>query len=300
MHTLFAIEPQAINNWHDLRYALEKFGYSKGLLIASFPKAWMRLVMEACEGNGLGDVELTRIEEKLLQAKEDRLVRLGLPFAGHDWLDNARQEAVRASLSAVLVKDKSDEELFHCLAEADEALFNNRRDTQVKRTAQALASAARHVLLSSDRITLIDPYFQPKSQCCKVLEEMVALCCAANHRLTQVNIFAARSKDLRAVERITADYQELLAATLKTGVRVQVYLLPDEALDEDFHARYLLGLRAGLRFDRGFLEPMDHFQREHLTDVACLDDAMVAHLHSRYLRYEGGVDGVQSITLPVA
>jgi len=27
MHAIFAIEPEAINNWHDLRYAVEKFGY---------------------------------------------------------------------------------------------------------------------------------------------------------------------------------------------------------------------------------------------------------------------------------
>jgi hypothetical protein len=299
MHALFAIEPQAINNWHDLRYALEKFGYSKGLLIARFPKTWMRLVMEACQCNGLGDVELKRIEEKLRQAKDDRLVRMGLPFAGDDWLGNAKNDAVRESLSAILVRDKFEAERFHCLAEVDEALFDNRRDVQVKRNAQALAEAARYVLLSSDRIVLVDPYFQAKPKCCKVLQAMVDLCREQEHRLVEVSIFTAQSTDERRVDLIAADYESMLEGVLDQGVCLHIHLLPDAALGQDFHARYVFSQRAGLRFDRGFVEPPDHGQREHLTDVACLDESRVAELNSRYLATEDGLADAENISLPL-
>lgn len=299
MHTIFAIEPDAINNWQDLRYALEKFGYSKGLLIARYPKSWMRMVMDSCRSNGVGDVEIKRIEEKLRQAKDDRLVRMGLPFAGNDWLGNAKTDAVLESLSAVLVREKSEDGRFHCLAEIEEALFDNRRDIQVKRNAQALAEAARYVLLSSDRIVLVDPYFQAKPKCCRVLGEMIAICREQKHSVADVSIFSARSTDERPVDLIAADYARLLEGMLEQDIRLRIYLLPDVGLDFDFHARYVLSQRAGLRFDRGFVEPPDHGEREHMTDIACLDEGRVSELGSRYLDFEDKQVGVECISLPL-
>lgn len=296
MHAIFAIEPDAINNWQDLKYALEKFGYSKGLLIARFPKTWMRLVIEACKRNGVRDVELKRIEEKLRQAKDDRLVRMGLPFTGDDWLINAKNDVVCDSLSAVLVRDKLETDRFHCLADVDEALFDNRRDVQVKRNAETLAETAHYVLLSSDRIVLVDPYFQAKPKCCKVLEAMVNLCRKQEHRLVEVSIFTAQSTDKRRVDLIAADYEMMLRSVLEQGVCLRIHLLPDADLDQDFHARYVFSQRAGLRFDRGFVEPTDHGQRGHLTDIVCLDERRVAELNSRYLTDEDGLDNANFIT----
>lgn len=297
MHTVFAIEPDAINNWQDLKYALEKFSYSKGLLIARFPKPWPRLVIEACERRGVGDVERARIVEKLRQAQNDRLVRLGLPFDGDDWIANAKQDVVRERLSAILVRDEHDAERFHCLAEVEEALFENRRDVQVKRNARALADAARYVLLSSDCIVLVDPYFQAIPKCCKVLKAMVDLCRQQEHRLVKLSIFTAKSRDDRRLDLIAADYGRMLETLLGQGVCIRINLLSDAALDQDFHARYIFSPRAGLRFDRGFVEPPDHAQREHLTDVVCLDERRVAELRSRYLESDDGLAKAESIVL---
>ncbi|MBF7728594.1 hypothetical protein [Pseudomonas sp. N040] len=298
MHALFAIEPQAINNWHDLRYALEKFGYSKGLLIARFPKTWMRLVMEGCQRNGLGDMELKRIEEKLRQAKDDRLVRMGLPYSGDDWLSNAKTDAVRTSLSGILVRDNHHTEQFHCLAETDETLFEDRRDVQIKRNAKALAEAARYVLHSADRIMLVDPYFQARPKCCKVLEAMVNLCREEGHRLVEVIVFTAQSTDERSVDRIAADFERMLEGVIKQGVCLRIHLLPDAALDLDFHARYVVSPRAGLRFDRGFVEPTDHDEREHLTDVTCLDKSRVNDLNDQFQESGDVLANAKSIILP--
>ncbi|MCY1549917.1 hypothetical protein D9M68_861220 [compost metagenome] len=74
--------------------------------------------------------------------------------------------------------------------------------------------------------------------------------------------------------------------------------MSDAALDQDFHARYIFSPRAGLRFDRGFVEPPDHGQREHLTDVVCLDERRVAELRSRYLETDDGLANAESIVLP--
>lgn len=298
MHAIFAIEPKAINNWRDLKYTLEKFGYSNGLLIARFPKTWMRLVMEACQGNGLGDVELKRIEEKLRQAKDDRLVRMGLPFAGDDWLCNVKNNAVCESLSAVLVRDQMEVERFHCLADVDEALFRNRRDVQVKRNAQALAEAARYVLLSSGRVVLVDPYFEAKPKCCKVLQAMARLCREHKHHLDEVVIYTTSSSSKRHANHDVSDYKRLLASELAEGIKLRIYTLPADSLDHDFHARYLFNQLAGLRFDRGFEEPEMHHKREHLTDIACLDEAMVVSLNKQYSASGNDQEGNYCINLP--
>lgn len=300
MHAIFAIEPGAIDNWKDLKYALEKFGYSKGLLIARFPKPWPRLVIEACERRGVGEVERARIVEKLRQAQNDRLVRMGLPFDGDDWIANVRQDGVHEHLSAVLVRDKHDAERFHCLAEVEEALFENRRDVQVRRNAKALAEAARYVLLSSDRVVLVDPYFEAKPRCCKVLQAMIKLCREHGHQLSEVVVYTAKGTLKRHANHDMADYERLLSGDLAQDIKLRIYMLSAEGLDQDFHARYLFSQRAGLRFDRGFVEPEDLMQRDHLTDVACLDEGRVAELNIRYL---GGVDDLadaESIVLPLS
>lgn len=155
------------------------------------------------------------------------------------------------------------------------------------------------MLLSSDRIVLVDPYFQAKAKCCRVLEAMVDLCRQQGHRLVEVSVFTAQSTDERRVDLITADYERMLGGVLRQGVCLHIHLLPDAALDQDFHARYVFSPRAGLRFDRGFVEPPDHGQREHLTDVVCLDEGRVADLNSRYLPTENSLANAESIFLPL-
>lgn len=90
----------------------------------------------------------------------------------------------------------------------------------------------------------------------------------------------------------------MLDAVLRQGVCIRIHLLSDAALDQDFHARYVFSTCAGLRFDRGFVEPPDHGQREHLTDVVCLGERRMAELNNRYLETEDGLANAESIVLP--
>lgn len=59
----YALEPALLNNWKDFRYFAEKFGVSRGRMIARYPKRWKRLVYEP-PANG-GEIERKRIEEGL-------------------------------------------------------------------------------------------------------------------------------------------------------------------------------------------------------------------------------------------
>ncbi|WP_047537306.1 hypothetical protein [Pseudomonas sp. 11/12A] len=296
MHAIFAIEPEAINNWKDLRYALEKFGYSKGLLIARYPKSWMKMVMDACRSNGVGDVELARVEEKLRIVREDRLVRMGLPYEGANWLESVRAESVLNQLSAVLVKDQPILDKLHSIDDAHENLFNDRREVRVKRNAIALAEAAKYVLSASDQIVLVDPYFQSRRKCTKVLVSMLHICQVNGTIPSQVIIFSDYGNDSRSSAVVRMEYEELLNAWIEQGVRFTVFRVSGDQLDQDFHARYLFNQKAGLRFDRGFVEPEPHGEREHDTDVICIDTAVVNELSSRFIEKRECLKIIDEIT----
>ncbi|MEE4741446.1 hypothetical protein V2K88_07195 [Pseudomonas alliivorans] len=283
MHAIFAIEPDAINNWKDLRYVLEKFGYSKGLLVARYPKSWMKMVMDACHSNGVRDIDLARVEEKLRIVKDDRLVRMGLPYEGGNWLESVNHESVLNELFAVLIKGQSTSDKHHNIDDAHEGLFENRREVHVKRNANALAEAAKYVLAVSDKIILVDPYFQSRRKCTKVLDSMLNICRADGALPSQVIIFSDYSNDPRRSTLVRDEYEKLLSAWIEQGVRFNVSRVAGDQLDQDFHARYLFNKNAGLRFDRGFVEPEAHDEREHDTDVICIDAAVVNQLWTRFI-----------------
>ncbi len=297
MHAIFAIEPEAINNWHDLRYAVEKFGYSKGLLIARYPKTWMRLVMEACHRRGLGDIELKRIEEKLQRAKDDRLVRIGLSYEGAGWLESVSAEVVLNQLSAVLVRDQLVSDKFHRIDDARENLFENRRDFRVKRNANALAEAAKYVLAASDTIVLVDPYFQARRKCTKVLDAMLRVCQENGALMSQAIVFTGYNSDPRDLAVVRQQYEALLGVWVERNIRITVCRVAADQLDHDFHARYLFNQRAGLRFDRGFVEPEDHNEREHETDVICMDAELVNSLYARFIDARATINVVDEVSL---
>ncbi len=297
MHAIFAIEPEAINNWQDLRYALEKFGYSKGLLIARYPKTWMRLVMEACRRRGLGDVELKRIEEKLQKAKDDRLVRIGLAFEGASWLESVSAEAILNQMSAILVRDQIVSEKFHRIDDVHENLFDNRSEVRVKRNANALAESAKYVLTASDHFVLVDPYFQSRRKCTKVLDGMLRICRENGAIPNRVIVFSDHSKDSRSLAVVKHEYEERLSAWIERGVSITIYRVAADQLQQDFHARYLFNQKAGLRFDRGFVEPEDHNEREHETDVICMDTAFANELYTRFIEARDSINVVDEIVL---
>lgn len=297
MHTIFAIEPDAINNWRDLRYAVEKFGYSKGLLIARYPGKWERMVMEACKLNGVGDLDLTRIVERLRTIKGDRLVRMGLPYGDGGWLENVGVEDVLNKLSAVLVRNQVTSDKFHRIGDACENLFENRRDFRVKRNANALAEAAKYVLTASDQVVLVDPYFQSRRKCTKVLDSMLHICRENGALINQAIVFTDYNTDPRDLTVVRQQYEALLGAWSDRNVRITVCRVAGDQLSHDFHARYLFNQKAGLRFDRGFVEPEAHNEREHETDVICMDAELVNRLYTRFIEARATINVVDEILL---
>jgi len=283
MHSIFAIEPEAINNWKDLRYVIEKFGINKGLLIGRYPKAWGKMVIEACQKNRVQGREFLMVVEKLNQIKKDRMVPLGLPYTPPDWCKNTLKEEIIHYLDAVIVKGKAINPKHHQLDAVDEIIFENHRETKVKRQAKYLAKAATYVLFNTAQIIIIDPYFTSDKKCIKVLNELLLVAEIGKNNLKKVSIFMAFSKDPRSHNEAKSSYQDLLKQWTDKGIVFEITRLRDDALQDDFHARYLVTDNGGLRYDRGFVEPNDHAKREQWTDVVCLESETNKDLKAQYI-----------------
>lgn len=288
MHRLFAIEPEAISNWSDFRYVIEKFGYGKGALIACFPSKWPKYVMEACRKSDVTDMEFKRIEERLNQAKEDRLCKLGLPYdPSLGWLDNAIGDSVSDRLHAVLVREASDKhQKLHAVADMGERLFAGCRETAVPRDAESLAAAAQALIRKSQSLVLIDPYFQPNKPKMKVLQALLNIVEDVGKQGCEVVIHSAYSKCSSSADQYIATSRKWFSGHRDGDVCVRAVRWPDESLDFDLHARYLLSEHGGLRYDRGFEEPQGHDKRAMTTDVICMDRQRKHEVEMQFADFE--------------
>lgn len=280
MYAVFGVEPKSINNWKDLRYIVEKFGFSNGLLIARYPKRWMAMVMEACRDNGVKDIELSKIEEKLRQIKTDRFLKVGLPYTENDWCESIACEGVINNFNGVITREYVQPPLFYSVDDVAEGVFLDHREAQVKRNAVDLASVARNLLISSNELTLIDPYFQPKPKCVKVLKQLILNSINDGKGIKKVTVYTAYSTYSVSTESLKNEFEKEIFNIGDISLKViRVY---DEVIDFDFHARYLLTDKAGLRYDRGFVEPYNLDEKNHLTDVVCLDTKTYKSLIMKY------------------
>lgn len=296
MHAIFAIEPKSINNWQDLRYILEKFGYNKGILIARYPKRWMRLVMEECRANNVSDIDLSRIEEKLRQAKSKQAVKLNLPFDPElEWTHNVKKKDIQEEITATLVYQPDNHPNFFCVKDVCESVFDGKREIQVKQTATELAQASKHILYSSSRIAIIDPYLRASTNSAKTINKMVDICIESGHQLEEIVIYTKIPDDYINIETCKKNYTTHLAHSLKKGINFNINYISNN-YDNDFHARYIFSIHAGLRYDRGFNEPSAHDRREHLTDIICLEHDMIETLSEQYLNDNSAISTI-SFTL---
>lgn len=283
MHAIFAVEPEAVNCWKNFRYLIEKFGFPNGVLIARYPKSWMRLVIDACDANNVGDVERLKIVEKLRQAKEDRMLNESFPFAGGSWLENALQPAVVGKFDGLILRSEHQIEHSYCVDDIPEEVFHDRRETRVPRDAKSLASAAGCLLVDAKDLVLIDPYLRPKRACANLLNAFIELALERGRGISRLVIHMAHTQDPRDRQEVVDDYQRYMREKIANGLSIQINRWNDSALDFDFHARYLLtDKKVGLRYDRGFNEPPDHDARNHETDIVCMERATVNKLLDQY------------------
>ncbi|WP_372089396.1 hypothetical protein P7L79_27105 [Tistrella mobilis] len=267
----YAVEPAAIgSDWQTFRYLIEKFGFDQGRLISQFPKHWFREVYQAA--GGLSDLQKKRIEEALNEAKKNKVVRTGRPYDPDlgGWLDNALAEHGREPFHAIIAAaNPGADACVLCGDEVDEghALMACARERAVPRDVESLAAALQGMLRFGARVVFVDPFFDPyKALHKRVFLRLLSIVRDLNPR-AECEIHYRYHENKPDNADLEGEAAALFGDIIPAEMAVTLYCWKERDGGEDFHARYLLTDKGGIRVDAGF-EPVGDHQN---TDVSLMD-----------------------------
>jgi hypothetical protein len=160
----YAVQPELLSNWPVCRDLSEKFGYSRGRVIARYPKRWERLVLDSL--HDCMPMEKKKIVERLTILKNSAL------YPRHHewdpaklWLNNAMAEHDKRPFCAIISQDNP--KAFAAvisradLDELEEPRWQIERQRRIQRTATEMAACAEPLLRNARVILFVDPHFIP-------------------------------------------------------------------------------------------------------------------------------------------
>lgn len=271
----YAVEPEAIGaSWSEFRYLIEKFGFDQGRLISKFPAHWFNMVLEVAKA--LPDVERKRVTVGLERAKRC-VIDMRRPYNARlaSWLENAVAEHGRLPFHAIISKiNPQNAAQVLTVDEIDDAhkLFAAKRDTKIERLAEALAGIAAPLLIHSKTILFVDGYYDPSDR--RYQRALKAYLQAATTNGTADKtceihfVDHQRKPDSAAIER---EARHWFRGIIPNGITVTLYRWKRRDGGEEFHARYILTDRGGIRFDEGLAEG----RVGERSDVALMDPTLV-------------------------
>ena len=253
------------------------------------------MVLASCEAQGVGESEYLKIVEKLTEVKKNKLLKLGLPYEGSKWSCSIIKGGIFNQFDAILVKKALNVVNAYEVDTVPESIFENRREASILRDANSLAKAAEYLLSGTSRVFLVDPYFQNKKKCTKVLNAMMDLANKKHNKLREVFVYLSYEKCPYPSAQLLDFYHKELKKWLNEGIIFKFYRVNGEMRNWDFHARYIFTAYAGIRYDRGFVEPAAHDERKQKTDVSCMESNTVDELYQKFYQNINQLDCVDCI-----
>jgi hypothetical protein len=192
-----------------------------------------------------------------------------------NWLENAVAEHARMPFRAIIA-NANPQNANHVLAvgeiDGDHRLFATERDVKVDRSAGALAAIAAPLLTHSKTILFVDAYYDPSDRryqrALKAYLEVVARSGSAEK---SCEIHFADHERKPSSEVIEREAKNWFRDTIPHGMAITLYRWKRRVGGEEFHARYILTERGGMRFDEGLAEG----RAGERSDVALMDPALV-------------------------
>jgi hypothetical protein len=279
---IFAVEPTALDNWNDFKYIMEKFGYSKGLLLSKTPKSWPKILLDNLD---VSEIERARFVTRLQKFKNDRMINSGCSYKPEfNWYKNIDQFCKENKIDDIIVSNKTNQEFGGQLetpVSIDEDSFGAYTEVRVKSNALSLCSPALVFIDQSQELVFIDPYFQVyKKQCMNVLLEFIKQAKKIG-KCRKFTIYTSSEKSLPkgGQSSITDFCDKYFSSTLRYRYEVTFKYLAELSKNEKFHARYLIAPnKGGLRYDKGFQESID----EHNVDISLLDKKIFEEIEYVY------------------
>jgi len=266
MNEVYAANPSVIASSADLRFLLSKFGPYAGRYLLKYPNFWHEQVLR----EDLSDLEQERIKALLRRAQEDLrfVARASATWQEQNsWDENITKLLIEGAALHQVISHKTTSSSFIHYDDFNPAPT---AEEQIFGTAAEYVRVAKTLLSFSPELHFIDPYINlEKEDYYEPLKVMVSTAARGKcqgiyiwtrqkNLITQANQHSFLSTQQDALGRLKRE------AKCKDALTLRMYLLEDEASPNKLHARYLLSIKGGIRFDQGF-QTLRHSRK---TDVA--------------------------------
>lgn len=147
------------------------------------------------------------------------------------------------------------------------------------------------MLKSANVVVMVDPYYDPFStRYQSTLRECLRMVHAANPRTVYEIHHLDRDggPDIDAIER---EAKIKFGTVIPEGMTIRLYRWREKAGGEDFHARYLLTDRGGMRIDAGFSAEGGH----QTTDVSLMSFELSQQKRNALSRDAGAYELVEPV-----
>lgn len=259
MNDIYGIDPCAPSSLMDLSALMRKFGPAEGRFIAEFPMSWRNDLNEHMRR--ISDISQMAMTEAWIRLSKHAVLPVKSGFnRGRSWEENA---VVLADEVVKLIGPAGrPANVVHPIDQVlvDPNAFPDARGAHIPRTVKAYLNAIGPILRSSPKVVLIDPYFalsyRDKStgrwrpdRRSKFISALLKFAVEAR-RVECFEIFTDPSKSFDT--RINLDELMEVAETVgASGMQLRVNSI-DRFSPIGRHARYILGMVAGIHFDYGF------------------------------------------------
>lgn len=279
----FAVNPECVTSMTDLTMLLRAFGFEHGAVISEFPRSWIPEVKGRAQQ--FEEPTCSAFRDKVDRLKTKALVRLGRAAEGATWLDRAlASHQLRPYYGILHTHQTGDCRCFQTAINDDQFPYGL-REGKALRNPEAMVDAILPLVQSSERFTLIDPYFSPSKDYQEFVERIVIRKREVRAGKLYIDIHLEHDEE-REGELGAAHINNFRhwAKSLPDNLEINVRWWDDKKSGE-LHPRYLITERGGARFDRGFRSPDEHRaakERENDADICMMTEAFIKEIENRY------------------
>jgi hypothetical protein len=264
----FAVNPEQVNSLENLAQLKSSFDFSRGTLISAFPKNWLALLDQRLAGN-LSQIQKQRLVALLTTIRDRAVVKSGREYAGFNWVQAAHAINDQKPFYSIVGSDTNAPPRHLTSLEQLELIdFETFGSIDVPRNAQSLIQPVFSLLLASTKIRLVDPFACPTKP--SVISVLQALFAVIGTKVCTVEIYSEEA----AAQHLVEQHFRQLIRQLPANVRLIWFVLNDGGTGQ-LHQRLLFNERGGVIFDRGFIEPSAHMQRQANTNLRTMNKVQV-------------------------
>ncbi|MEW6235899.1 MAG: hypothetical protein AB1656_10970 [Candidatus Omnitrophota bacterium] len=288
----YAIEPEVLDNWCNIRIFLFHLGFENGRILINFPSEgstmkWSTRVKE-CAKKNVKQVEYHRCVEKLN--------RLCVPSNRHyqdeiSWIDNAIIENKKNQFYAVIHNsDRNFEEDNFYLSQdiyEDHPVWKIDKTMRIQKNSETIARIAEPLFKHANKIKFIDPYFDPGKTWYKdAFNTYLKTVYQFQNPYPKVEIhckYYLKDKDGNIYDSNKwKDVCQKIDENIPKGEKIDIVRWRRLKEGDKPHARYILSIRGGMGIEYG----LDDGQKGNKTDIYLLNDKMVSQIWNNYYIYE--------------